>query len=652
MKIANKITLSFLSLAIVLSVASSTIFYIIARNDLQNEIDTNLESIVHARSQHIQTYLATLKIAVGQLSKSVVLEDFLENRTDKNAFLTVEKRLRRTKEANPYVYEFLLLDKTGRVIASTDEASIGEDRSSDLIFLGGQRGPYIKDAYYSDVLKEPLIAVSVPFLDSETQELIGVLAARIKLEELYKILTDRAMLGDTGEVYIVNKYGYMITPSRFLKNTFLKQKVDTRNFRESTLQRNQNYNPALEQKILICPDYRGIDVLGAHAYVPEMQWSVLAEVDLKEAFGPLIKIHFLFLLILFAVPLISYLLGFFLSRLITEPIHKLHKGTEVIGAGDLDYKVGTPANDEIGQLSRAFDQMTEDLRKSRDELKAWGLTLENRVQGRTEELNRINEATLNILEDLTEAKTKLEEALKIKSDFTSMVSHELRTPLAAIKEGIAIVADHTAGSLNEKQKDFLGIAQRNVDRLTRIIGEILDFQKLEAGKMVFNIEETDINHIVKEVEGAIDPLLKNKGLNLTLKLQDNLPLVSIDKDKIAQVLINLVDNAIKATEKGGITITTGLGDNFVSVQIKDTGCGIKEEDIPKLFQRFVQLEHGTTRKPGGTGLGLNICKQVIDAHRGKIWVESNYGQGSTFQFILPVKERREQDLIAAIKKTL
>jgi len=242
-------------------------------------------------------------------------------------------------------------------------------------------------------------------------------------------------------------------------------------------------------------------------------------------------------------------------------------------------------------------------------------------------------------EKISELEDKLQQALKIKSDFTSMVSHELRTPLAAIKEGIAIVLDQTAGTLNEKQKEFLNIAQRNVDRLTRIISEILDFQKLEAGRMVFHMEENDINDIVGEVEKANGPLAKEKGLNLKVRLQDNLPKPRLDRDKIVQVLANLLSNAFKVTEKGGVTISTALGNNFIQVSVQDTGFGIKEVDMPKLFQKFAQLENGTMRKPGGTGLGLAICKEIVEAHKGKIWAESTYGQGSTFHFILPVKER-------------
>lgn len=241
--------------------------------------------------------------------------------------------------------------------------------------------------------------------------------------------------------------------------------------------------------------------------------------------------------------------------------------------------------------------------------------------------------------DITERK-KIEDEVKrllqVKTQFTSMVSHELRTPLSAIKEGISLVSEGIAGPVNEEQKRFLGIAKGNVDRLARFINEVLDFQALTSGKMEYKLQETDINEVVREVHEVMISLAEEKDLDFLLRLEDDLPKISIDRDKIIQVLTNLVNNALKFTEKGGITITTGRGDNFIQVSVKDTGAGIKKEDFPKLFQQFAQLE----RRTGGSGLGLAICKEIIEAQRGKTWVESEFGKGSTFHFILPIVERR------------
>ena len=186
----------------------------------------------------------------------------------------------------------------------------------------------------------------------------------------------------------------------------------------------------------------------------------------------------------------------------------------------------------------------------------------------------------------------------------------------------------------------MDIAKRNVDRLNRLINEILDFQKLESGKMVFNMRENDMNEVVKEVRQAMLPLAEEKGLDFILRLDEHLPRVKFDKDRITQVLLNLVNNAIKFTDHGSIIIVTQQGDNFIQVTVQDTGAGIKEDDMSKLFQEFTQLETGIKKKTGGTGLGLVISLEIIEAHHGKIWPESTFGKGTIVHFTLPVKERR------------
>lgn len=239
-----------------------------------------------------------------------------------------------------------------------------------------------------------------------------------------------------------------------------------------------------------------------------------------------------------------------------------------------------------------------------------------------------------------EAEEKLERAIKIKSDFLSTVSHELRTPLAAIKEGINIVYDQSAGDINKEQKEFLNISKRNVDRLARLINDVLDIQKLESGKMEFNFKENDINSIIEEVFETMKPHAAKKELKFKLDLDKNIPKIEVDRDKLIQVITNLVSNAIKFTEQGSIIISSLLEKNIVKVWVEDTGPGIKKEDIPKLFKTFQQLQAGKGRKTGGTGLGLAICKDIIGKHRGKIWVESESGKGSKFIFLLPIEERR------------
>jgi len=251
--------------------------------------------------------------------------------------------------------------------------------------------------------------------------------------------------------------------------------------------------------------------------------------------------------------------------------------------------------------------------------------------------------SVGVFKDITERKKAEEEikkAMKIKSEFISMVSHELRTPLAIMKEDIAIVLDGAAGKINDKQKHFLDAAERNLNRLVRLINDVLDFQKLDSGRMRFNMQDNDINEVVKEVHKTMASSVEERGIDFTLKLEDNLPGIRFDSDKIIQVLTNLINNAIKFTERGSITVATRRIKNEIQVSVSDTGCGIKQEDLPRLFHKFEQLATGGDRKTGGTGLGLAISKEIIKEHNGKIWAESEFGKGTTLRFLLPVRERR------------
>lgn len=249
-----------------------------------------------------------------------------------------------------------------------------------------------------------------------------------------------------------------------------------------------------------------------------------------------------------------------------------------------------------------------------------------------------------LVEDITDqrkAHLKLKKAFEIQSEFTAMVSHELRTPLTAIKESIAIVYDGITGEINDEQREFLGLAKTNVDRLSRLINEVLDFQKLEAGKVPFNMQLQNIASVIKGVEEIMVPIVRDKDLDLLLDIDRCPRVVVFDSDRIIQVLTNLVNNAVKFTDKGSITIGAYRVEDKILISVKDTGIGIKEEDMPRLFKKFEQLSKGHGRQTGGTGLGLAISYQIVKQHNGQLWAESEYGKGTTFYFTLPYVENQE-----------
>ena len=239
---------------------------------------------------------------------------------------------------------------------------------------------------------------------------------------------------------------------------------------------------------------------------------------------------------------------------------------------------------------------------------------------------------LGFFNDVTERK-KMEQ---LKDEFINTVSHELRTPLAIIRESVFIAVKKIGKDISDDQRKFFDITKKNIERLNRLINDVLDYQKLFAGKMRFDRKRGDINALVKEIRKEMSPLAEEKGIRINVRLAGDLPDVRFDRYRIAQVLMNLVNNAVKFTDKGRITLITARNADGIRVSVKDTGIGIKENEIDKLFQSFTQLtgatEGGQTR---GTGLGLAISKKIIEQHGGSIRVKSKYGRGSVFSFFLP-----------------
>ncbi len=253
-----------------------------------------------------------------------------------------------------------------------------------------------------------------------------------------------------------------------------------------------------------------------------------------------------------------------------------------------------------------------------------------------------------LISDLTQKSIELEklnEELKrldqLKSVFISSVSHEIRTPLTVIKEFISLILEGHGGSLTEDQKEYLGIAHKNILRLTNLIDTLLDFSRIESGKgLQLKFESARLDEVVEEALLTLSPSLEEKRITLENHLDPEIPLVLIDRNRMAEVFINLISNGIKFTPPGGtITIDTrGLTENrdYLKVVVRDTGMGISPEDLPKIFDRFYQAQKAQTGVSMGTGLGLAITKEIIEKHKGSIHAESRWGSGSSFIFTIPL----------------
>jgi GAF domain-containing protein len=241
-----------------------------------------------------------------------------------------------------------------------------------------------------------------------------------------------------------------------------------------------------------------------------------------------------------------------------------------------------------------------------------------------------------LFREIEEKGRELAEASQHKSQFLANMSHELRTPLNAILGYTELILDSVYGDMPEKARHVLDRVQRNGRHLLGLINDVLDLSKIEAGQLTLSLSDYSLNSVIRTVFSAVEPLANQKQIRLKIEVAPELPPGRGDEQRLTQVLLNLVGNAIKFTDMGEVSITGFAANGSFTVAVRDTGPGISTTDQAKLFQEFQQADNSITRKKGGTGLGLAISKRIIEMHGGKIWVDSVAGQGSTFSFTLPI----------------
>jgi signal transduction histidine kinase len=248
------------------------------------------------------------------------------------------------------------------------------------------------------------------------------------------------------------------------------------------------------------------------------------------------------------------------------------------------------------------------------------------------------EATTAHLETALEAAASASQA---KSQFLATMSHELRTPLNAILGYTELMSDGIYGQLPEKTLGVLKRLESNGKHLLSLINDVLDLSKIEAGQLVLELSDYSLEDIAATVRSTLEPLAAGKKLAFKVEVAPKMPPGYGDGRRLTQVLLNLVGNAVKFTDAGEVVIMAGAVDGSFHLSVRDTGPGIATADQIKLFHEFQQVDNATTRKKGGTGLGLAISKRIIEMHGGKIWLESEVGQGSKFSFMVPVRVERQ-----------
>ena len=248
---------------------------------------------------------------------------------------------------------------------------------------------------------------------------------------------------------------------------------------------------------------------------------------------------------------------------------------------------------------------------------------------------------VRLFDEIQDKSRQLAEASKHKSQFLANMSHELRTPMNAILGYTELILDNIYGEPTEKMRGVLTRVQSNGKHLLGLINDVLDLSKIEAGQLTLSLADYSVKDIVHNVFSSVESLAKNKKLELKVELPQKQPAAHGDERRLTQVLLNLVGNAIKFTDKGEVAIIAKSANGSFTLSVRDTGPGVAEGDQHKIFEEFQQADSSTTKEKGGTGLGLAISKRIVEMHGGRLWVESSLGHGSTFSFSVPLHVERQ-----------
>jgi signal transduction histidine kinase len=456
---------------------------------------------------------------------------------------------------------------------------------------------------------EPHVTVSVP-IEILAGVTVGVLQAEVSLIYLGENVVSRLEAGDTGYAYVVSRSGELIAHPQVglvlqrrelsgLEQVAQALRSDAGAGTVGTLGRN----------------LQGERVFSSYAAVPGLDWIVFVERPADQVYGPLLaSIRRTSVLLLLALGM-ALLASVLVARRILRPLEALRRGVERVGQGDLAFRLEVKTGDEIEDLAEEFNRMSARLQE------AYG-GLEQKVAERTQELVALN--------------GQLDQANRLKSQFLANVSHEFRTPMNAIIGFTRLVMRKTESQIPPLQHANLQKVLLSAEHLLTLINGLLDLAKIEAGRMEVFPVVFDLRELVQGAATTIEPMLKADRVTLLTDVAPDIPPLLTDRDKLRQILMNLLGNAAKFTDEGTITVRAARVGAAVRIAVADTGIGMPAEALQYVFEEFRQVDMSSTRRHGGTGLGLAIVRRLTHLLGGQVTAESELGKGSTFVVTLPL----------------
>jgi len=494
------------------------------------------------------------------------------------------------------------------------------DQSKSPKFIKALKGEDYISPVYTSTQAQPFVTLAIPFWGA-TQSIVGGVSAEADLSFLWEVI-GKIHFATAGYAYLVDEHGNLIAhgdATLVLKRPNLRQVAGVQKFLRNPA--HSDSTPAQEGRGLL-----GKPVLATYAPVPELGWAVILEEPIDAALANVETLKRSALVFLAIGLFVGAAVIAWVSGRMTGPIRDLHEGAKIIGSGNLDYRVNIETGDEIEWLGEEFNKMA-------GELKVFYATLEQKVKDKTHELEKTNS-------QLEQANRSLVNASKAKDEFLNIMSHELRTPLNVISGYAQILKDGVLGRIQPEQDHGLRTILVQSKELLRMINEVLQVGSLEGGNVSAKFADVNLRDFFADIRSTYE-VLPPKGIPLYWNIPDKLPMVNTDGEKLKHILQNLINNAIKFTEEGSVTISARHVSQAIEFKVKDTGIGMPNETLPSIFQMFRQLDGSGTRSYGGAGVGLYIVKKFVELLNGKIEVESVLDKGSTFTVIIPIHASAE-----------
>ena len=598
--------------------------YFIARAELREQVFESMEGVVSRTSGEVELALRDSSPVLDSLAADPKLvADIQAYAADSPGNQAIGGDLARLmsvgSSGSASVTGILVTTVGGTVIASVKvPADAGALKNADPQLLSELKPGHPVVTF--DVGSQGLRIIKVfPISKPGSNQVTGAVVSNTRSPELESELCDTSGLGAGGRILLSDRVAGKISVAYFRNNG--GGVGSTTVGRLIRLPMNSEAAPAKaargEKGEGESQGLFGHEVVSSWDSIPEAGWGVTATTDSSDAFAAIDRLRDVSILVILVLLVGGLALAYMIARTAARPLKDLQNGVKAIAAGDLSTRVTISDGVEVTELANEFNSMAGRLKDLYD-------NLEGKVQERTIELQEAND--------------RLKEFDDLKSEFVSMASHELRSPMASMKMGVSTVLREMIGPLNEDQKLMLGIAERNIDRLTTLTSELLDLTKIEAGQLDILPAEVDLGTLAAEVVEADRPLAQHEGVDLVLAAPEEPVMVTCDRDRIYQVIQNMVGNALNFTEEGSVTVSVAKETaDRARVCIKDTGLGIPDDAIETIFDKWSRAHAETRSEKRGTGLGLAISKGIVEAHGGSVTLQSKVGTGTTVCFTLPLR---------------